>query len=386
MKRTILMSLLVIGAVVALIVGASFAVFNDREVAPGAVAGGILELDLDQTQVVTADVMDLKPSVEKYLGPFWLHNSGTNNGALDLHFANVVDDGGELTGPEGKVEYAGPIDDISNWIDVDYWIDGPHSAIDDTVVCQSGAGLGRLADIESRTFDLGTTMEPSQWYAVCISFHLDRDAGNEYQGDVSTFDIEFTLHQTTQSAGRTSVRLENKDQADPLWPPILGDDMYGSVTYEVKGNGDLWVALEARGLQPGNYYQIGMTGPDTCSDTDDQLASGVQQYPNFDSHFWVSGAPSATCTTAGYGFYNFAYEQADAAGEINQTYTIGNAGVADPDGSTDVTGAHPALPSGVYTGVKFIVKYYEPNTKPPTWPGTFTGVLMEMETLNFNLP
>jgi len=386
MKRTILMSLVVIGAVVALIVGASLAVFNDSEQAdPVTLAAGILDLELDETEVVSEGLSDLKPSVWHYLGPYWVHNAGTNPGVLDLHFANVVDSGGVLSEPEEEAEYAGPIDDISNWIDVDRWIVGPFTEIDEAVVCQSGAGLGRLGDIESRTFDLGT-MQPSEWYAVCISFHLALGAGNEYQGDTSTFDIEFTLHQTTQPAGVTSVRLENKDTV--TWQPILGDDLYGSVTYEVDGNGDLSMALEARGLQPGKWYQIGMTGPDSCSDTDDQLASGVQQYADFDSHFWVGGAPSSTCTppTAGYGFYNFAYEQANAAGEINQTYTIGNAGVADPDGSTDVSGAHPALPSGVYTGVKFLVKYYEPNQPTPPWPGTYTSVLMEMQTLNFNLP
>ncbi len=384
-RRTIGLSLLMIGLVVGLLSIGSWAVFNDTETAGSytATAGG-LDLELDATQVVPAEISDLKPSDWHYLGPFELHNAGGNAGVLDLHFANIVDSGGDLTDPEEAAQYAGAIDDISNWIDVDWCVDAVLNGSRDC----NGPIIGKLGELESQVIDLGVTLQPSDRVELWLSFHLETEAGNEYQGDQSTFDIEFTLHQANLGAlglpaGTACVRLENKDTT--TWDPILGDALYGSVCYGVDGNGDLVVLLEASGLDDSKYYQIGMTGPDSCSDTDDQLASGTQQYPDFDSHFWVAGAPASTCTTVGFGFHNFAYEQ-PVGGMIQQTYTINNAGVPDPADSTDVVASHPALPSGVYTGVKFLVKEVPPGFPPPPWPATYTSVLMEMNTLSFNLP
>jgi predicted ribosomally synthesized peptide with SipW-like signal peptide len=382
-RRTIGLSLLVIGMVFAMLGFGSWAVFNDTESGSATVGAGTLDLELDAGAVVPGTVGDLKPSEWHYLGPFLLENVGDNPGVLDLHFMNIVDSGGDSTEPEEEAEYPGPIDDISNWIDVDWCVD------DDTNgECNcTGAVVGKLGDIESMVIDLDTTLVADQEVELWLSFHLEREAGNEYQGDYTEFDIEFTMHQPSQPAGATTVRLENKVHSGE-WPPILDDDIYGSVTYWVNANGDLRLLLEARGLDDSTWYQIGMTGPGGCTDTDDQLASGVQQYPDFDSHFWEGGSPSGTCTSDGYGFYHFDYQQ-PVGGVISQTYTINNTGLSDPDQSTDVAGTYPppALPSGIYSNVKFLVKDYDPNDMPPTWPATFTSVLMEMvETLNFNLP
>lgn len=375
-RRSILLSLLVIATVATIIGIGSWAVFNDTEDAGTFTAqAGTIDLELDTTQVVQAGLTDLKPSQWRYLGPFILHNAGSNPGVLDLHFNNIVDDGGEMSEPETEADPSGTINDISNHIDVDWCIDGD---VNGYRGCD-GKVLGKLGNIESQTFNLDT-LNHSDRVELWLSFHL-ANVGNEYQGDKTDFDIELTLHQIAIPASATVVNLENKDAS---WQPILGDGIEGLVTYWT--GSDLHMLLQAQGLTPGEWYQIGLTGPDTCSTTDDQLASGTQQYPDFDSHFWVSGAPSATCTTTGYGFFNFDYVQADASGAINKAYTIHDAGVGDPAGSTDVTGTHPSLPQGTYTGVKFLIKDYVPNSMPPTWPGTFTGVLMEMNTLDFNLP
>lgn len=381
-RRTIGLSLLMIGLVVGMLGIGSWAVFNDTETGNATLGAGTIDLAIGAGSNIPINLLDLKPSVPQYARVV-LNNAGTNPGVLDLHFADIVDSGGEpATGPEAAAEYAGPIDDISNWIDVDWCIDRDTNGDLDC----TGTVIGTLGDIESRVFDLGATLAPGESVELWLSFHLETEAGNEYQGDVTNFNVEFTLHQENLGAlglpaGTACVRLEDKDQTDPNWPPILGNELYGSVCYGVDGNGDLVVVLEARGLDDSKDYQIDMTGPDSCSTTDDQLASGVQQYPDFDSHFWVGGAPSSTCTSTGYGFYNFDYAK-PVGGVISKSYVIDNAGVPDPAGSTDVVASHPALPSGIYTGVKFIVKEI---TGPV--PGTaWVGKIMEMNTLNFNLP
>lgn len=424
MRRRILLSMLVIATVATILGIGSWAVFSDTESAgPYTATAGAIDLDLDTGQVVDGLVAgDLKPSEWQYIGPFLLHNNGLNPGVLDLHFMNVVDGPGIQTDPECDATWGGlnpvtgecegtsyvPVDDISNWIDVDYIIkkvgavgDDPPSPAD---VCPVPPNLdpdavvvGKLGDIESQTLepidpDTGTSpleMVPSQWYWLCLSFHLEKDAGNEYQGDTSTFDVEFTLHQLNQPAGRETIRLENKDAA---YNVIGDDDIFGSVTYEVNADGNLEMQVRVNGLTPNTYHQLALNGsigdPPSCDATDDQLASGSEQYSLYDSGFWDGNAPyldHTACTTPPNeeGVYNFAYVQTDANGDWSGTVTVANSGESDPANSDNVTAAYPALPVGVYSDVKFVVKEVTGDPLPGT---AWTPVLMEMQTMDFTLP
>lgn len=418
-RRTIIAGTLMIGLVVMMLGVGSWAVFNDAETSPVTVGAGTIDLELNDTAVVQASidaVKDLKPSEWHYLGPFWLHNAGSNPGVLDLHFQNVVDGPGVQTQPEclatwgwlqpdglsceqPDINYYVPVDDISNWIDVDYWIAGPYAALDMALVCPTPPSpyvLGKLGDIESTTFDLvghlaGGQINHSEWYAICLSFHLEKDAGNEYQGDTSTFDILFTLHQVGQPADRETVRLENKD-AD--YKVIGGDDTWGSVTYEVNADDDLEMQVRLNGLAPDTLHQLALNGPDgtgACEPVDDQLASGSEKAGNtgYDSGFWDGSGPNINqdlCQPGNNeGIYNFAYVTTDAQGSYDTGLTpiiVVNSGEADPANALKVGAANPALPVGIYSGVKFVVKEV---TGPE--PGTeWTPVMMEMQPLNFNLP
>jgi predicted ribosomally synthesized peptide with SipW-like signal peptide len=385
-RRTIVAGLLMIGLVVMMLGVGSWAVFNDTETAPGVVGAGRLDLEINQSGAVNVEILDLKPSEWHYAGPFILHNAGNNPGVLDLHFTNVEDGQGESTEPEEEAEGGNPIFDISNWIDVDYLIlDTPSE------VCPTSGGtvLGKLADIESQTIDLGEVIEPSHLVHICLSFHLQREAGNEYQGDVTTFDVEFTLHQLLQPAGATTVRLENKT-GDPDWLPITDDDLYGSVTYWVDGNNDLRMLVRLNGLAPNTYHQLALNGPDgtgDCEPVDDQLASGSEQYTNYDSGFWNGVGPNinqGTCASPNNeGIYNFAYVQTNAQGDWEGTIVVTNSGESDPADAGKVSAANPALPRGVYSDVKFIVKEVTGALPGTAW----TPKLMEMvTTLSFNLP
>jgi predicted ribosomally synthesized peptide with SipW-like signal peptide len=391
-RRTIGLSLLVIGLVVGMLGFGSWAVFNDTETGSATVGAGTLDLELDAGATVPGTVADLKPSEWHYLGPFLLENVGDNPGVLDLHFMNIVDSGGDSTEPEEEAEYPGPIDDISNWIDVDWCVEDVLNGQRDC----NGTVIGKLGDIESRVFDLGVTLQPDDVVELWLSFHLETEAGNEYQGDQSTFDIEFTLHQTNLGglglpAGTTCVRLENKTAA---FDPIPGDELYGSVCYGVDGNGDLVVLVEGHGLTASKWHQLTLNGPwnDACDPTDDQLASGAEQYANYDSGFWDGVGPNINQGACGAtvvgdndeGIYNFAYVQADASGKFQTgPLTIANSHEADPADAGKVTTANPSLPRGIYSDVRFIVKEIGGASPPDT---SWTPVLMEMNTLNFNLP
>jgi len=360
-----------IGLVVMMLGVGSWAVFNDTESGGSYTAtAGSLDLEVDHSAVESVQIGDLKPSVWHYLGPFVLSNVGANPGVLDLHFANVVDDGGVETDPELEADPSGLINDISNWIDVDWCIDGTVNGVRDC----DGAIIGKLGQIESMVIDLGVTLQSSQEVELWLSFHLQYEAGNEYQGDTSSFEVVVTMHQPGVVAGATTVRLENKDAS---WNPILDDDLYGSLTYWV-GSG-LHLDVEAHGLNPGTWYQLSLTGQGGCLDTDDQLAGGGTvgaAGPLYVAGYWnnaASGFLEATCGDPGQGVYNYKYVQALPDGSLTDSSVI----------DADVTTwAPPGLPSGIYTGVKYIIK--EVTGDPP---GTaWEGVLMEMEqTLNFNL-
>ncbi len=201
MKRSILMSLLVIGAAVAML-GATLAIFNDEELGTGAIDSEAIDLKVDGADdplgpIVSIQDMGTGDIVVK--GPFKLCNIGSSDGMKDLHFNNVQDFGDGINEPECEAEggvWTDPtcsgnvaVDDISNHIGVDYQqddvIDG---ACTGTVVW-----LGKLKAIESITHDIGP-LPAGQCAELCLSFHL-QDVDNRYQDDKTTFDILFTLHE-----------------------------------------------------------------------------------------------------------------------------------------------------------------------------------------------
>lgn len=162
-----------------------------------------------------------------------MSNTGSNGGVADLHFKNVVDNGGTKTEPEcvaengtwtspdGPCTGGTPVDNVSTQIGVDIGYDLDNNGTvdeDEYLIWIDGGVLGvieqgelfwgdntdplnivaTLAQLESVSFDLEALLGGESRNLV-LSFHLAGDAGNQYQGDLSTFDIEFTLHQANDT-------------------------------------------------------------------------------------------------------------------------------------------------------------------------------------------
>jgi predicted ribosomally synthesized peptide with SipW-like signal peptide len=107
MKRSILMSLLVIGAVAAIIGGATLAVFNDTETSTGnTLTAGTLDLNVDgqdDPNVATLTVSDMKPCDDTGYHKWVVKNAGTLPGKLSVSFSPIVNDDNNCTEPESAV-------------------------------------------------------------------------------------------------------------------------------------------------------------------------------------------------------------------------------------------------------------------------------------------
>ncbi len=244
MNKRILFSSLSILASAAVVTGATFAFFSDSETSTGnTFTAGRLDLTVDgHNNPGTLVTLTAKPSEQLAPTTITLRNSGSNGGIADLHFQGVTDGQGTGTEPECVAEHgqwsetdgacAGPtpIDNVSTKIGVDigYDLDGS-GAIEDneyliwTDVPGTPSGgvinagelswgtptdtnkiVATLAQLNSVGFDLGH-LSGGDTRQLKLSFHLKADTDNEYQGDVSTFDIEFTLHQVNDTTSTNIV-------------------------------------------------------------------------------------------------------------------------------------------------------------------------------------
>lgn len=241
MNKRIIFSSLSIIASAAVVTGATFAFFSDSETSAGnTFTAGKLDLKVNGKDIIGSLVtLTAKPSENLTPTTITLKNDGSNGGIADLHLKNVIDTQGAETEPECQAEQGnwtspnGPCaspalakSDVSTKVGVDigYDLDGNGVIEDDEYLIWTdtengmiGAGelswgnntnpnkvVATLAQLNSIGFDLGYLVGGTQ-KQLTLSFHLDGQTGNEYQGDVSTFDIEFTLHQVNDTTNTNIV-------------------------------------------------------------------------------------------------------------------------------------------------------------------------------------
>ena len=206
MKRKILFSVMAIALVGALVGVGVHAYFSDTETSPGnTFTAGTLDLEVDSENPWTSTAITvtcMEPGATSNSVNITAENIGCLDGDLFMRLTAVtnagnvttepecVAEGGTWTSPSGPCTGNTPVDDVSTQITLNCSCDGsPVSGID-------GVTLANAEDIwSSKIADLtenGTA-------TITISGTFSSSAGNEYQGDQSTFTIELYLAQDGQT-------------------------------------------------------------------------------------------------------------------------------------------------------------------------------------------
>jgi predicted ribosomally synthesized peptide with SipW-like signal peptide len=234
-RRSILASLLIMGAVAAILVTVTIANFSDSETSTGnTVAAGTLDLQVnghDDPVPAVCNVGPLKEDDEVYCGPIQVSNVGSLPGIADIHFVSATCSEGENPESETPAGVCNMDHDLSVDVIYDETVDGECSGCGDHPTCdclcekcaggseyycnkaeEKGCECGGppptvvvpdgettyleptpLDEVLSKQINLGL-LEPGETDEICISFDVS-GLTNEDQGDIVTMPIEFTLHE-----------------------------------------------------------------------------------------------------------------------------------------------------------------------------------------------
>ena len=263
--KKILLSLIIIGAVGAVVAGVTTAYFGDTEVSVGnKITAGTIDIEIDDTNPWTGvySVPDLKPGETDYIN-FGIENVGTNGVEIYKKIYGMDGTGGTSgfcgvsSQPEFKAEGGTfwssgscnktawvPIDNIQTRIYYDLSVkiyENKTSYTDGDApiwwqMIESGNRAITTVYPDDNTYiDLGM-LPVGNYMFVEQSYHFDKDAGDEYQGDELIFNMEIKGEQLAQGAsGDATVVLENKSGA-PDWAIISGDGIQGTLTYKTKAS------------------------------------------------------------------------------------------------------------------------------------------------------
>lgn len=204
MADRILASLFVIGLVATGVGAGTLAWFRDFEMSTGnTFTAGTIDLAVNGQNPLRGPVVTLegKPSEWKYV-PVSLANVGSNDGIKYVQFWNVTDSGGVFSEPEREADPDNRVNDLSKQIEVDIngrCLDFNHDGKPDT--------LGELPRIRLGVLKAGEVQNDT------FSFHVKTLAGNQYQGDITTFNIEFGLQQMNDT---------HDSGIEPVWVSCTG--------------------------------------------------------------------------------------------------------------------------------------------------------------------
>lgn len=205
--KRLLISLVVISATSASLVGLTSAFFNDTETSHGnTLAAGKLDLKINGTDNPQAivNLTDLKPGddrdVEKHIEVI------DNPAFVWMHLKDIHRDQGEQTQPEIEEEGDTPKDDIDNYLKYDLTVNNtPLITLGDNVLLPEAASCWiPLGQIPGAT---DITMHQS--------FHFDKDVTNWAQGDLLTFTEEFYATQVRNNPNPSPPDLNDGRIWDP---------------------------------------------------------------------------------------------------------------------------------------------------------------------------
>jgi predicted ribosomally synthesized peptide with SipW-like signal peptide len=371
-RRRILFGVITIVALVAIVAGATYAVFSDQVMSDiQTFSAGTVDIDVngqDHMFVTTFDLTDMEPG-ESSSQVITINNTGS----LAVNY-------------EVYVDYGYDPDDL-------FHCDGANSL-------QAWASPNTGGPIASE----GNA-------SVTLQALLPLAAGNNCQDKSGKLRVTVHAVQASELDGFICMKLVYKDEySDPPWIPYGDSDsqywdppdhrwmpnpvgsppvgQHGNLCYKVE-SGQLHVVVNAYGLTPSAYYQLSLNGPGGCSTFEDTTFATMTG-DLYHSGWWV-GPPDYLASSCGgvdwhegvYNFYGTDGElQADGLGNISLDYTIGSEVGTDP--------LKPPLPNGTYNNVKFIVKEihgYSGSAPSHTDHGNaWWPLLMEIRQLNFQIP
>jgi predicted ribosomally synthesized peptide with SipW-like signal peptide len=237
--KKILVSLSIIGAVAAIVVGGTIAYFSDTQTSTGnTFTAGTIDITVGSQGVMPVKLDDMKPSQVGYSN-FTVTNSGTNPVNVTKTIQNIQTSENGINEPECKAEEGTWMDQHCNGYtekkDIDSVItyDLSVKVYDNHGVLAWNQTLNdmdqTIAQKNNQPSFLG--MIPAGWHMdVTESYHMKADTGNWAQSDQMTFDILLTGTQLTGTA-----TLSNKDPNRPVTDGwfVLGTKT-GTLTYGVK--------------------------------------------------------------------------------------------------------------------------------------------------------
>lgn len=209
MKKKILFSIMAIALAGGLVGAGVFAYFSDTESSTGnTFTAGTLDLEVDSENPWTStpvNVTCMEPGAAASPVNITCENVGSLTGDLYMKITNVVDTGGVETyacgtpisgdvtsEPECAAEIAAAarVDNVSTNITLSCEVDS--SAV-------SGIDGVHLSAVPTSWTLIKDNLAENGSITLSLGGSLDSGAGNEYQGDKSTFDIELYLAQDGQS-------------------------------------------------------------------------------------------------------------------------------------------------------------------------------------------
>lgn len=262
--KKIIKSLGVIAAMSVIVVGATRAYFSDTETSAGnIISAGTIDISVDGEnpwdKTYNESLADMKPSQVKEI-IFKVKNVSSNPVRVWKHLGNFAVATGTQSQPECDTE-VGTWNETSktctfmtkenNKIDevITYGMQVSYDSGTNWVVIIDENDHIKLDDIESAWIDLAGSLtnkalQPEAEILVKQSYHMQAEAGNEYQGDTLTFNIDILAQQlNAPEVTSGTLLMENKDanynilKADKTWGFLVFNASGPTFDYTFKGHG-----------------------------------------------------------------------------------------------------------------------------------------------------
>jgi len=283
----IIKSLSVIAFVAAIALAGTQSYFSDTETSTGnTFTAGTIDIDIDENNPFTGhyDIGDLKPGETGYMN-FKIKNVGTNPANISKSLYNFTHtDSGEgydctasVSGvsnmtayqtssePECVAEAGTQEDNVETQLIYDLSVE-VYAGDDETNGPIWWQTIYKDSDGKTLTSVYGNTstatsfvnlgMIPAGGHMnVTQSYHFNPNAGNEYQGDGLSFDMQIKADQLSQDEkGMATVTLVQKEKDGGQWH-IKDGGASGTLTYKTKGP-KFEYTFTATGLNAENYQLI----------------------------------------------------------------------------------------------------------------------------------